>query len=36
MQRDMALRKCGERWEYIAVYIDDLGFSMEDPKSLID
>ena len=33
---DIWMRRNGERYEYIAVYVDDLAFALEDPQSFID
>jgi Reverse transcriptase (RNA-dependent DNA polymerase) len=33
---DIRMRKKGNLYEYIAVYIDDLAIAMKDPKELID
>ena len=30
------MRKNGEQYEYVAVYVDDLAFALKDPQSFID
>ena len=30
------MRRSGEQYEYIAVYVDDIAFALHDPQSFID
>ena len=33
---DIWMRKSGDLWEYVAVYVDDLAFVVRDPKSFVN
>src|SRR5687767_4709577 len=33
---DIWMQRNGEQYEYIAVYVDDLAFALENPQSFID
>jgi hypothetical protein len=35
MEPDIWLRRNGNKYEYVAVYVDDLAFAMEDPNELV-
>ena len=30
------MRRCDDKYEYVAVYVDDLAFAVKDPQSFID
>jgi hypothetical protein len=33
---DIWMRKAGDVWEYVAVYVDDLAMALKDPQAFID